>query len=473
MSLFSILNSASSSLTAQTQAIDVTTSNIANLNNPDYSEEVADISDLPSVETSGGLESMGVTVSVSQNRSAVLDEMVREQDSLTSGFTAQQSLLNEAQASLGEDITSGSTDSTSASTATTSDSGLTAAIDGFFNSVQDFANDPSDPSQAETLIQQAGVLTDRFNEISQNLDEVQSNADSIVTDGVSDANNLLGEIAQLNGQIASLQQSGAGSAASLIDQREGDLETLAGYLPITVTQNAQGEDTVATTDSSGNPVTLVSNASVTNTIAFNGTALTTGGNSPLTLGVSSGSLQGTISASIGPVQTLIASLDAIASQIVTSVNGAYNPTGTSTGNFFLASGTTAGTISLDPNLTSSTVTAGTGASGDNSIALAVADVANQSFSTANGDAIDGTIDQAYAQAVSGIGQALDTANTQVTDQTNVQTIIDNERESVSGVSLDQEMSNLMSYQQAYQASSEVFQVIDDMLTSLINDIAAT
>lgn len=94
-------------------------------------------------------------------------------------------------------------------------------------------------------------------------------------------------------------------------------------------------------------------------------------------------------------------------------------------------------------------------------------MANQTFSTAHGDAIDGTISGFYGGAVSGIGQALDTANTQVTDQTNVQTIVTNQRASVSGVSVDQEMSDLMTYQRAYQASSEVLQVVSGLLSSLI------
>ena len=117
--------------------------------------------------------------------------------------------------------------------------------------------------------------------------------------------------------------------------------------------------------------------------------------------------------------------------------------------------------------------AGTGAAGDNSIALAVANLVNQSFSTANGDAIDGTITQFYAGTVSNLGEALDTVNTQVTDQTNVQTVIVNQRQSVSGVSVDQEMANLMTYQTAYQASSEVFQVLNSLLQNLtINMVSA-
>jgi len=191
------------------------------------------------------------------------------------------------------------------------------------------------------------------------------------------------------------------------------------------------------------------------------------------LSLASGSLAGSITASTGAVQTLRTSLDALAAQIVTAVNTAYNPTATAGGDFFDSAGTTAGTIAVASGISSSSLTAGTGSAGDNSIATAVAAVANQQFSTSGGDDIDGTIDSFYGDTASNIGQAVDTANTQVTDQTNVQTIVTNQRNSVSGVSLDEEMSHLMTYQTAYQASSELFSTINTMLSELITDLTAS
>jgi len=467
--LFSILGSTASALNAQSEAISVTGNNISNVNNPDYSEETVDFQPLAAVETDDGLENTGLSVDVSQDRNSILDQMVRQEGSLTSGYTAQQTVLQQAQASLGENVTASST---SGSSATTSESGLSAAIDSFFNAVESYAANPSDATQSQSLVQQAGVLTDRFQQVDQNLAQVQSGATAQVQSGVTTVNGLLQQVASLNDQINSLQSgASSGSALQLVDQREGVLEQLAGYLPVTVTEGTSGEDQVSTTDSQGQSVTLVSNATVASSISLSNGALYAG-DPPDALGFSSGSLQGTLTASSGAVQSLRTSLDQLASQIVTSVNAAYNPGNTAGGNFFAASGTTAGTIALDPNLTAATVTAGTGGSGDNSIALAVAAVANQDFSTAGGDAIDGTITQAYAGSLAGIGQALSTANEEVTDQTNVQTVVTNERASVSGVSIDQEMSNLVTYQRAYQASSEVFQVIDDMLNTLLTDLSA-
>jgi flagellar hook-associated protein 1 FlgK len=463
--LFSLLGSTAAALNAQSAAINVTGNNIANVNNPDYARESVDIADSGEVATPDGDVSTGMSVTVEQQRDSVLDSMVQQEASLTSGFTAQQSLLSAAQAALGENITDNTTSTGTAASAT--NSGLSAAVDDFFNAFESVAAAPTDTGEVQSLVQQAGVLTSRFQEVDANLAEVQTDGDAQVTSGVQTANGLLQQIAQLNTQIGTLEAGAPGSAVDLRDQREGALEQLAALVPVTATEDAHGELSITATDASGGSVDLVSQGTVTNSLAYTGGALQAG---TTTLGVASGSLQGTITASTGAVQTLRDNLNTLAQQMVTSVNAAYNPSGTPGGDFFDPSGTTAGTIALDSNLTANTFTAGTGAAGDNSIAVAVANVANQNFSTAGGDAITGTISAYYGGAVSGIGQALDTANTQVTDQTNVQTIVTNQRASVSGVSIDEEMSNLMTYQRAYQASSEVLQVVSDMLSSLIQAV---
>jgi flagellar hook-associated protein 1 FlgK len=393
--------------------------------------------------------------------------MVRQEASLTSGFSAQQGLLQQAQASLGESVSASSTSGAS----TTTVGGLSAAIDSFFNAVEGFAANPSDQTQSQAVVQQAAVLTDRFQQVDSNLAQVQGNATAQVSQDVGTVNGLLQQVAQLNGQIHSLEVNDPGSAVSLRDQREGVLEQIAAYLPVTVTEGSNGEDQVSTSDSQGQPVTLVSNATVPATLSFSGGSLFAG-SPPDAISPASGSLQGTLAASGGAVQALRDGLDSLARQIVTSVNAAYNPGGTAGGDFFDSSGTTAGTIALQSGLTASTLEAGPGGAGDNSTALAVGAVASQAFSTAAGDAINGTITQSYAAVSAGIGQALSTATTQLTDQTNVQTIVGNERTSMSGVSLDQEMSNLVMYQRAYQASSEVFQVIDQLLSTLATSLGS-
>jgi flagellar hook-associated protein 1 FlgK len=71
---------------------------------------------------------------------------------------------------------------------------------------------------------------------------------------------------------------------------------------------------------------------------------------------------------------------------------------------------------VSSSLTASNLAAGTGAAGDNSVALAIAGLANQTFSTGGGDSINGTIGQYYAGVVTGLGQTLSNVDNQVTNE---------------------------------------------------------
>ena len=102
------------------------------------------------------------------------------------------------------------------------------------------------------------------------------------------------------------------------------------------------------------------------------------------------------------------------------------------------------------------------------MALAIAQLATQTFSVAGGDQFDGTFSGYYSQSVSKLGQALAGANARVDDQGNIEKLVRSQRDGVSGVSMDEELADLMKYQRAFQASSRVFTVIDDLLDVVVN-----
>jgi flagellar hook-associated protein 1 FlgK len=463
--LYSTLNSTVSAMNVESLQISTAGTNLANVNNPNYAEETVNVGSSGTVETPYGAESTGLTAeSVTSLRDALLDSQVRESDSSVGYYNTLQSAYQAAQSALGQTVSA----STSTS-GTSTDGGLNAAITNFFDAFQSYATSPTDVGQQQQVLAAASVLTSQLQSTDQGLAQVQSGLSTQAATDVTSVNSLLGNIASLNGEIAQYEGNSPGSAVSLRDQRESDLEQLSGYMPVSVTENAAGEDQVSATDASGNPVVLVNNATVTGPVTLNGSQVSAG--SPATvLSLSSGSIQGALDASSGGIQTLRNSLNQLASQLVTSVNAVYDPSGTG-GNFFNAANTTAGTISLDPALTATNLQAGSsGASGDNSLALGIANLANNVFSTAGGDQIDGTFSNFYANAVSGFGQTLSSVNDQVSNQTNIQSLVTSQRESVSGVSLDQEMASLLMYQRSYQASGQVFQTVDSLIDTVINSL---
>jgi flagellar hook-associated protein 1 FlgK len=160
----------------------------------------------------------------------------------------------------------------------------------------------------------------------------------------------------------------------------------------------------------------------------------------------------------GKIADYSTTLDGVANNLVTTVNGAISgadASGPSATPFFDPTGTTAATIAVNPSLTSN----GTTPPYTETEANAVAALSG------------GTASQAYNAFVTQVGSDVQSAqNAQQTSQS-LLTAIGNQRQSVSGVSLDEEMTNLIQFQQAYQASARVMSTINDTFTSLLNMVS--
>lgn len=469
--LFASLNHSVSALTAHSRAVETAGKNLANVNNPTYARQRVIYGDRGTVVTPMGAESLGLeAMGVEQLRDALLDRQVVRETARSSFYQAQQSGYQRAQAALGQDVASAL-----AGTGTNTDTGIAAALDGLFNSFHSFAANTTDTGQRQSLLQSASILTDRIQLADTRLGQVQTDLDSQVSSDVAEANRLLETIAGLNEQIGRFEINRPGSANDLRDQRLAAMEKLSAKLPIETTEATNGEVLISSVDANGDPVVLLSATGVEGALAYDSSSVPpsiSGGNPATVLVLSSGAMQGSISARTDGIQTVRDQLNQLAEQLVTSVNEIYNPTG-STGDFFAAAGTTAATIRLETGLTSLTLKASDGgAAGDNTVALGIAQLATRKFSTSNAtpDLIDGSFGAFFSGAVSGLGQAVAGATARVNDQSRIEQLVRSQRDAVSGVSLDEEMANLMKYQRAFQASSRVFQTIDNLLENIVTQM---
>jgi flagellar hook-associated protein 1 len=463
--LFTSLNAAVKALNAHSHSIEIVGKNLANVNNPAYARQRVLYGDRGTVMTPQGAVSLGLeALGVQQLRDALLDRQLMREIGLKASFLAEQSGNQRAQAALGQNI-----DRLAATTgpAAAGSHGLAAALDDFFNGFQSFAASPTDQGERQMLLQKAGILTDRFHLADQRLAQVQSDLAAEVSTDVAQINRLLATLAELNTQIGRFEVNAPGSAVDLRDQRQARLEELSALMPVELRDTAGGQLQIALRDDAGNELILVDLATVRSTVSFDGQQLTAG-DPPVVIAVSAGSIKGALTARDGAIQTLRDDLDSLARQLVTAVNGAYNPDGV-TGDFFNASGTTAAAITVRSNLTAASLRAGDGdAAGDNSRALELAGLATMTFSTAEGDAIDGTFTGFFSQTVSKLGQALAGATSRVEDQASIERLVRSQRDSVSGTSMDEEIADLMKYQRAFQASSRVFNVMDELLDLVVN-----
>jgi flagellar hook-associated protein 1 FlgK len=347
---------------------------------------------------------------------------------------------------------------------------MSGVVSDFFNAFKAFAASPTDAGQRQNLIQQAGILTDRFNATDARLAQVQADVGTNIAVEIASVNDLLATVASLNGQIGGLEINAVGTAVDLRDQRQAAIEKLAGLIGAETASNATqpGQVDVFVRDAGGNAITLVSLAAVNNAVNYTGTGLTAGiAGTPIAL--NSGSVQGRFVARDGAVQDLRDNLNVFAGQIGLAVNTAYNPLSTPGANFFtFTTGSAASTLTLTSGITPVTLKASNGAAGDNTLAAAVAALSSRSFSTNAGDAIDGTFSQYFSGVVSDFGRTVAGTANRLEDQTNITKLVNQQRQSLSGVSMDEEMADLLKYQHAFEASSKVISIIDGLLDIVVN-----
>ncbi len=453
---------AARSLAAQQQGTAVAGQNMANVNNPAYAREQANIQTSVPIETPAGEEGTGAdVVSITEVRNSLLDNQIQSESSVTSSFAAQQSALQNAETFLGEQLSASSTSGTSAS----SPDGLASMLSNLFDA---FSSMTTGAGDAGTVVQRAQEVAGQFNQVSGNLSQVRGNVNSSIQTDVSSCNQDLNEIAALNQQIV-LAESGGGTANQLVDTREQTIEDLAGKTNISASAQANGSVNISI-----GGVAMVTGSQAVNGLqtydAGGGQLLIQDENSATPLAVTGGSIGGNITSRDGALAGLQSSLDTLAAQLVTQVNNIYTPgydASGGTGQVFFT-GTSAATIGVnsalvsDPTQFQASSTAGAG--GDTQIALALANLATQ-----NNPALGNqSLTQNYAQTVAGLGNAIDSATEQLNTSQAVSTALTNERSSASGVSIDQEMTDLMQYQKAYEASAQLVTTLDSMMETVIN-----
>jgi len=467
--LFSSLSQSVLALNAQSRGVETAGRNLANVNNPDYSRQRVVFADRGSVVTNEGVQSIGIEAkAIQQIRDSLLDRQLARELGRTAALEAEDSANARGQAALGESI-----DRTTATDATdVTGQGISAALGDFFNAFQSFAARPTDLGERQNLVQRADILAQRFNLTDSRLAQIQSDLDVQIGAETDEVNRLLANVAELNGQIGRLEVNAPGAAVDLRDQRQARVEELAKKIGAETRANAAqpGQVDVFVRDAAGDPVVLVSLASVESAVTFAGdrmTATATGA----TLALRDGSISGHLDARDGVVATLRDRISALAGQLAASVNAAYNPTG-ATGDFFTVDPSApAASINLATGVTPAALKASDGgAAGANTLATAVGSLAAKKFSTAAGDAFDGTFSQYYAGVVSEFGRSVAGTEGRLEDQKNIETLVQQQRQSVSGVSMDEEMADLLKFQRAFQASSKVISIIDGLLDTVVNGL---
>jgi flagellar hook-associated protein 1 FlgK len=467
--LFAELQRTTQALNAQSQGVYTAGRNLANVNNPAYARQRVILGDRGTYQTALGAQSLGLEALALQNiRDGLLDtQVIRETSSLNS-VDRQADAYYKAQLALGQQVQSQDASFIEGANNGNSQS-LGEALDNFFNAFSSLASSPRAAAERQVLYQRAAALINGLNTADTRLGALQNDLTAQVGVDLNRVNELLSTLRNLNEQISRFEVGHPGSALDLRDQRQARLEELSEYLAIEVETppDSAGQIRILARDAADNPIVLLDSAKEFSDLTFDGTSIH-GGRPATVLALGGGRLHGGLVARDGVIAEMRTGLDRVSAQLVVAVNTTYNPGGTAT-NFFDATGTTAATIRFDATLTAENIRAtATTDAGANEIARAIADLATTTFSTGAGAQFNGTFGAYYRSLVSTIGNAASNAEGMLQDQTVLHRAILNRRDSVSGVSIDEEITDLTKYQRAFEASARMMRAIDEMLDLVVN-----
>jgi flagellar hook-associated protein 1 FlgK len=349
---------------------------------------------------------------------------------------------------------------------TSTTSGLSSDLDAFFNSWSTLAASPTSKAAAAAVVSAGQTLADSFQQLSQSISGAETSTNQTISSDVTQVNQLASQIAALNGDIAKAGGSQS-NVNDLVDQRDELVDKLSSLANV----NVVGNETNSTIISIGGHVLV--QGTQANTISVsqaNGQTSLTWGDDDSAVNISSGELGGLMTAVNTTLAGYSSTLNSIASEVVNQVN-AIHSTGTDlngdqAGDFFVA-GTDASNIAVNSSLVADPgKVAVSDTTGDNSIANSLADLSSQSQSALNNQ----TYGSSYATLVSQIGDDVQSSETDATDVNDAITQLTSQQSSISGVSIDQEMTNMTQYEQSYEAAGRVFTIMNSMLSDVVQNL---
>jgi flagellar hook-associated protein 1 FlgK len=453
MSLTSSLYTVLSALDTDQGAISVTSNNIANVNTPGYSREVAQLAEAQPETFANQQFGTGVQLTGIQGIRDNLLQLRLNQEAQTqgqlqtfvNGMTQIQPVFNEAVGS-----------------------GLQGLMSQFFNSFQSLSTDPTDSGLRQSTITSAQSLAAGFHLASQTVTSQQQAADQGVVQSVGQINSLTSQIAALNGQIATTSPS-TGTPNGLLDQRAALVNQLSQLVDV---QSITADKTSLTLTTTSGALLLTGNESFNLSTAPNPATgfqnvFDAQGNN-ITTSIQSGNLAGYIQLRDTELPSIAASLNTLASGIATATNtqnaAGFDLNGAAGGNFFAPPTAVAAASNLTVAITdpSKVAASSDGTPGNSGNATALGNLQTQNVVAGQNPL------SYYAGLVFQVGSTISTASSTLAGQSLITQQLQDQQSAESGVSLNEEGANLILYQNAFGAAARVAGVISTLLQTAIN-----
>lgn len=465
-------------LLSSQRGLDVVSNNIANVNTPGYARQSIAPRPGESIPVGGTMLGMGVLVAnIRQFRDQLIERDVRTYNATQSYYQQSATIFQRIETALGEP----------------GDQTIQTALQRFFDAASELASNPSRLANRQLFVARASDLAAQFNRASTAIADLRASTADHTSQGIERVNKLLANLASINQQINATLDSSGKPAPSLLDQQHQVLEELSEYLDLSVARTATGTVNV----SSGGMMLVSLDSSLKlalEKIIDSNTGATT---LHIIAQKQDGTNVGTLSPGRGEIAALIEhynitlnpaapngqfsiarELDRLASAVADRVNaiavGGYGlsdsgPTPPGRPIFMSAGGgpITAGTIQLNPALANDPALVPTasapGEPGNNTVISAIAALASdKTFLDSQ------TPEGYYGMVTAQLADRGANANDRLSASKAVLNQVNQERQALSGVNLDEEATNLITYQRAFEAAARVVAVTSDMLSTIVN-----
>jgi flagellar hook-associated protein 1 FlgK len=308
MSLIGTLNLAGNALAVQQAALQTTSNNISNAGNANYTRETANLTPgvdqqlQPGVSIGTGVDLTSITRQIDQ----ALQSRINSATADSSSASTSSNYLGQVQSTLNALGADGST--------------LSSQLSTFFNGWSSLANNPTDDGARQVVVQNGVELASYIQTLGSQLTALQSTVNTTVANQATSADTLASDIATLNGQIVTAQSGAAGTANSLLDQRDADVLQLSQLMNVQTVAQPDGtvnvyvgsEPLVTGTTSNGVAVKQQSvNGEVQNVIVFK--------SSNSNIQITSGSIAG-LTNTEGEIANVVGQLNSITGNLIFQVN---------------------------------------------------------------------------------------------------------------------------------------------------------
>lgn len=453
-----------SALRTHRRRLEVNGHNLSNVDTPGYSRQRVALSagrNLPA-----GKHGLGSGVHAGDNRryaDPALERSVRVTTERLGFSNASSLLLTEAEPILGSP----------------DDNHLGNAIDTLFGAVAELTLDPGSTFQREAMIDAADRLSATMRRMSAELQRVRDGADDRVRADVGEVNRMLGRVASLNDQIMRAENIDA-EAPDLRDERDRTIAAIAELMDLQVVQGDFGMVDLQTRGGhslvhgvEASALTAEPDPAVDGHLTIR--VPTPGGSAALDAQRLGGALGGTIAARDGAIASQLAVLDDIAFDLADAINtalaGGTDLNGTSPGSpLFDVGGAragAAGNMQLAAGMAGNPqalALSGNGAAGDNTVALEILRLQEQGIIGATNERPSDAVANGlfvFADAARSARQEAETSELLFSETTAL-------RESLLGVSADEELVAITEAQRAFQGAAKVINAADEMTQQILS-----